>query len=145
MPRDQLPEIRPFLQRIDGFIDLTGSLPWLRDVMKRNTEMSVQLRFVGERSFSLSAAASMIGDMRTNGMEDLASVVEKRAADCAFLEVDYAGSSSRWVILPDRRSILWHFNGKPLDFVLSDFRMWDYQGWHSVGALVLPDGELRKP
>ena len=140
----QQPVTEVFLRRIEGVVDLVTTVPWLKTYAKEHPEVKIHLRFVGDRSFSIKANKDMVDDLRRHGQERVAEVVEHLAPDCAFLEVEEGYRHwSRWVVLPDRRSVLWHFQGsKALIFEADRFRTWDFFGFRSAGAVVSPDGEL---
>jgi hypothetical protein len=142
--KGQKPAPDVFLGGIDRFVLLVGSVPWLREYVKSHPDAKVELRFVADRSFSVMAAASLVNDLKEHGRESLATIVAREAPESAFLEVqDEHRQWSRWVILPDRRAVLWHFKGPgALLFSADQFRTWNYSGWTSVGALVSPDGAL---
>ena len=140
----QQPVTEVFLRRIDDLVDLVTTVPWLKTYAKEHPEAKIHLRFVGDRSFSLKAAKDMVDDLRRNGQERVAEVVEDLAPNSAFLEVEEGYRQwSRWVVLPDRRTVLWHFQGpKALIFEADRFRTWDFFAFRSAGAVVSPNGEL---
>jgi hypothetical protein len=140
--KGQQPTTETFLRRVNYFIDLVTSVQWLRTYVEGHPPTRVDLRFVGDRSFSIKAATSMVHDLRRNGQTAVSKVVEASAPDSAFIEVqDEKGQWSRWLVLPDRRTVLWHFKGpKALHFPDEQFRTWDFAGWRSAGALISPEG-----
>ena len=99
-----------------------------------------------DRSLSNKALKNFAADMHKIGTDALANEVKQVESDVAVLNVS---QGDWWLILPDRRMILWRYESVAglLGWKKSDFderECTDYQGGTGgcVGTLFSPDGEL---
>ena len=108
----KLDSLEPFLKRSSYYVDLTLSVPWFAEYVKNNPEAKVEIRFVKDRSIGERAAESFAEDMKKHGRTDLLQKMNNLLKDSAFIEVtENNGDYSRWIVLPDKRMVLWHFRG----------------------------------
>jgi len=60
-----------------------------------------------------------------------------------FLEANESGIWSRWIVFPNRETLLWHFKSdSALGFKAADMKLWDYFGWKGAGILVNAEGAV---
>jgi hypothetical protein len=137
-----------FLQNAIKYEKLAFSVPWLNSLLSKYPAFRVQLLWVHDRSFSEKGMEVFAADMAILGKDALASEVRAEQTEVAVMTVKYG---DYWLILPDKRMILWRnasvsglLNFKPFD--LSIRRCSDYATTTGgcVGALVMPDGTLIK-
>lgn len=135
-----------FLNTIERYRSLAMSVSWLTEYLKANPKVSIELRFVTDRSFSEKAMRIFADDMKGVGKEALATEVAAVQKDVSLIAVGRDYYQAHWLILPDGRMILWRYRGadallkwKPDDFTHKDCK--DYQG-QCVGAVISPDGML---
>jgi hypothetical protein len=134
--------------RIEPYVTLALSVPWLSEYRANHPEQKMYIRFVHDRSVSDKAMQNLAADMEQIGKGALADEVKLVQNDAAFVFLDYG---SDWIVLPDKRMILWrHY--RPASFLKwseSDFpfkRCADYNayGGGCVGMMVSADGVLEK-
>ncbi|HUK86258.1 MAG TPA: hypothetical protein VLT85_01225 [Terriglobales bacterium] len=139
----RLKDVEPLLTKVDSYEALALSPVWFRMYLVTNPKTEVEIRFVRDRSLSLKAGEDLLNDLRKHGKESVARELEAQQERCVFLEVNDKGEGrwSRWVVLPDGRMVLWHFQGgSVLNWRAAEFSSWDFFGWHSVGAVIASDG-----
>ncbi|HEX8734677.1 MAG TPA: hypothetical protein VF721_05090 [Pyrinomonadaceae bacterium] len=136
-----------FLGNIDAIISRALSVEWLGKYIAENPETELEIRFVGDRSFSPKAQESFLEDLKVFGANALNAEILNQLEKCVFLQVSEKGSKwSRWLILPDKRMILWQVNGdsalkwKPADFETRN--MYKTKDWFQMKAIILPNGEI---
>lgn len=133
-------------ERIAPYEAVAFSVPWLDLYLADHPEQPLYIRFVHERSFSPKAMQNFAADMKELGKESLANEVAAVQDQAALVFLDYG---SWWIILPDKRMILWrhYLPAGFLKWQTTDFkfqRCADYNsnGGGCVGAVVSADGTL---
>lgn len=137
-----------FLEKIDRIVQQTLSVPWLSKYIADNSETEFEIRFVENRSLSAKAKESFLEDLNKFGANGLNAEILKLIDECVFLEVSEKSPSrwSRWLILPDKRMILWQINGesvlkwKPSDFETRN--LYDTKDWFQSKAIISPEGKI---
>jgi hypothetical protein len=142
--KGKLPAVDAFVSRSPEYAELVLSVPWLHAYLNDKPNSKIELRFVNDRSLSWKAERDLAQDLRSHGKPELAERVDRDAAESAFIEVNSHDSCwARALVFPDRTVLLWHFQcDQALGFHASQFSTWDFYGWHSVGAMIEPDGSL---
>jgi hypothetical protein len=133
--------------RLSQYETLVLSVPWLSQYLERNPQQPVYIRLVGDRSFSRKAMQVFAADMKALEKDSLATEV---AAVQSQVVLVFLGYGSDWIVLPDKRVILWR-HSTPASFLkwsASDFlprRCADYNesGGGCIGALISPDGVIQ--
>lgn len=146
---DKVQNIEIFKQRIDSYLNLVNSVPWLKDFIDTSGK-PVWLRFVKNRSFSQKGMQSFAEDMKTLGKTDLAEEVEKVQDKVAVLSIggglEYY--QSFWLILPDGRSVVWrHYYVSPLPGITFTGKECAQNRSNTkpcVGALISREGKVLK-
>jgi hypothetical protein len=135
-----------FLTGIDAMVDHTLSVPWLSAYLKGHPDTSIEVRFVTDRSLSPKAAEYLLGTLKEFGAETLAAEVQGQLDRSVFLEVRQEGGWSRWLILSDRRAILFDFQGDAaLNWKVEELTTrtrYDVKYWHMAKAVIAPNGDV---
>lgn len=137
-----------FVERIDGIVNLVFSVPWLDKYIKNHPENKFEIRFVKDRSFSEHAEIGFWEIMKKGGKEQRVKAISNEISQSAFLQINETdGGWSRWLVLPDRRMILWDFRSSSvLKWKPSDFETWDRfddtPDWFSACAIITKDGKI---
>ena len=140
---EKLGSLKPFLEKSNYYVDLTLSVPWFEKYVKEHPEVTVEIRFVEDYSMSKKARKSLLDDMEGNKVS-LANKIKPLLKDSCFLEIDEGqGRFSRWVVLPDRKMVLWHFMGdKVVKWNSSQFDTWNDYGFSRACAIISATGEI---
>jgi hypothetical protein len=135
-------------KRLPPYQSLVFSVPWLSEYLTAHPDQHLYIRFVHDRSFSRKAMEAFEADMRKIGNDALVADVAANQDKAALILLDYG---SDWIVLPDKRMILWRHYEPPsfLKWNASDFKMQrcaDYNGngGGCVGAVISPDGKLQR-
>jgi hypothetical protein len=135
-----------FLQDVPRYEDLALSVPWLARIRTKCPNCATGLFWVHDESLSDKALKNFAADMHAIKKDALANEVRKVQSQVAVLNIGYGGW---WLVLPDRRMVLWRYDSKLglLGHKASEFHVHectDYQGLLGgcVGALFSPNGEL---
>lgn len=144
---DKVQNVEIFKQKIDQYLSLLNSVPWLADFIGTSGK-PVWLRFVKNRSFSEKGMRSFAADMKALGKSDLASEVEKVQDKVVVLSIggglEYY--QSFWLILPDGRSVVWrHYYVSPipqLSFTSKECANPRSNTKPCVGALISREGKI---
>jgi hypothetical protein len=137
-----------FQKNIDRIVARVVSVAWLSRAINERPETEFEIRFVEDRSLSRKARESFLEDLQVFGANALSRETLNGLEDFIFLQVSEKSrkSWSRWLVMPDGRTILWQINGefalnwKPADF---DSRMmYDRKDWVQTRAVILPDGQI---
>ena len=135
-----------FLQEVPRYEDLALSVPWLAKIRTKCPTCATGLLWVHDESLSDKALKNFAADMHAIKKDALANEVRKVQSQVAVLNIGYGGW---WLVLPDRRMVLWRYDSKLglLGHKASEFHVHectDYQGLFEgcVGALFSPNGEL---
>src|SRR5262249_2601180 len=92
--------INELAERIDPYVSLALSVPWLNEYRANHPEQKMYVRFVHGRSFSDKAMQNFTADMKQLGKEYLADEVARFQDKVALVFLDYGGD---WIVLPDKR------------------------------------------
>ena len=145
----RLNAVDQFLARIEDYVALVGSIPWLAEFMNRHPDQEVELRYSRERSLARKAALSDLGkELRDHQKNEIADRLTRESDKCALLQIgDPAGRSSTWVVFPNREMLLWQFDG---DSALK-WKKNQLDGWgcpvltRCTGIVIQPNGTLAPP
>jgi len=137
-----------FLARIEDYVTLVRSVPWLAEFMNRHPDQEVELRYSRERSLARKAALSDLGkELRGHQKNEVADRLTRESDKCALLHIgDPAGHSSTWVVFPNREMLLWQFDG---DSALK-WKANQLDGWgcpvltRCTGVVIQPNGTLAR-
>lgn len=121
------------LRDVWRYVTLIDEIPWLKEFIVAHPDEVFNLRFVHDRSFSRKAMDAFAEDMRTHGKADLAEQVASVQDRIALLAVGKLYPKAYWLVMPDRRLILWRFSGYSLGTLrwkAEDFPNWNcsFQG-----------------
>jgi hypothetical protein len=135
-----------FLQNAAQYEELVLSVPWLNRLLGKRPVWPITLMWVHDCSFSDKAMRQFANDMHKLHKDALANEVRNMRTKVAVLSVSYG---DWWLVLPDRRMILWRYESVSglLGLNRSKFstqECTDYQGVTGgcVGAIVSPGGDL---
>jgi hypothetical protein len=138
-----------FMASFDRYVNLVLSVPWLNSFIRANPRTYFQLRYVGDRSFSEKAFQIFAADMRLQKKESLVREVEAVQKDVSLLSVGWRYNRDYWLVLPDKRVVLWRFKpyGQPIKWPAAASSAWDCSkyGDKCSGAMISVDGELEGP
>ncbi len=133
-------------QRIAPYEALALSVAWLNGYLAEHPEQPLYIRFVHDRSFSVKAMQNFAADMKGLNKESLANevaAVQDRAA------LVFLGYGSDWIILPDKRMILWrhyapagYLKWQATDFKIERCADYNANGGGCVGSVVSPVGDI---
>ena len=139
---NKLPTFNIFLEKIDSIVGHVLSVPWLVKHLAENPTTKIEIRFVTDRSFSEKAQESFVESMIEGKAEDLLAPIKASLANSVFLEISENGRWTRWLVLPDRRMVLWHYKTESvLGWDLSKAKSWERYGWNET-RFELADGVL---
>jgi hypothetical protein len=141
---DKVWGVEEFLGKASRFEDLALSVPWLAQLRMKYPKWGTTLLWVHNTSFSDKAMQNFAADMHLAGKDGLAEEVRRVQQDVAVLNIGYG---DYWLILPDRRMVLWRYESVSGLLGFKHFaahKCADYQGVSGgcVGAVVSPEGEL---
>ncbi|CAN5855472.1 hypothetical protein BH20ACI4_BH20ACI4_27740 [soil metagenome] len=146
--QDKLEGFWLFYSEIDGIIQQVRSVPWLSKYIEENPETEFEIRYVENRSFSPKGKAEFLEDLKKFGANALSSDILNNLDRSSFLQVSknkHLGWSY-WLILPDKRMILWQINGDAgLLWKHSDFKTlnkYETKDWFQTKAIISPNGEI---
>lgn len=132
-------------ERIERVAALPLSVPWFKAFVEQHPGIEVILYFDTDRSLP-PLWLRMFTDSMNQGNEEqkaLGAEVARSAAAVSFLRVRGGEDRwSRWIVLPDRRMILWEYHG---DGVLEGRVPACVQVPCRVGLLVPPEGRFGAP
>jgi hypothetical protein len=139
-----------FLRAITPYEDLVLSVPWLKAFLHRHPATAIRLDYVDSVSLSKNALTAFTADMHAIGRDDLAAMVAPLRARAAVLSVGDMFDETAWIVLPDRRMVLWHYAGtdglfkwKPEDFAARPCSaIVLFQDGGCTGAVISPDGKV---
>lgn len=135
-----------FLRLAPTYEQLTQSVPWLGEFLATHPKTAAEMLFVHDSSVGDHALQVFAADMTAIGKRRLAEEVRGVRQDAVLLALGYGGY---WILLPDRRMILWRYSSSPglLKWGEADFsprRCSSYNDIHGgcVGAVVSADGNV---
>ncbi len=113
--RERVVGVDVFLKQSDIFERLSLSVPWLAEYRKVHLGVSIHLYYVHSASLADRGLKVFRADMKTIGRGQLATNVEAIHDRVALLVIDENNgqtfTKSHWIVLPDRRMVLWRFSG----------------------------------
>lgn len=140
-----------FLRSAPKYETLALSLPWLNDFMREHNKVPIRISYVHNASFGERAMQMFAADMHSIGKDALVEEIKARQSDIALLITGMTYAESYWLVMPDKRMVLWRYAGpsgllkwKPNDFVAGKCSAYAPVSGGCVGAVVSPDGELMK-
>lgn len=133
-----------FLGSVDRYLNRALSVPWLNRFMHTRSGTWVELRFVGRRSFSEKAMQIFAADMRLRGKESLVKEVEAVQKDVTLLAVGWKYNRDYWLVLPDKRVVLWRSYADPIKWEWLKSSGWDCSNYgdHCIGAIISTSGRV---
>src|SRR5208283_1889171 len=92
-----------FLARIEDYVALVRSIPWLAEFMSHHMNNQLQLRYGGKRSLGRMDELSHLGkELRDHHKNKLADRLVAESDKCALLTVaNPTGRWSVWVVFPN--------------------------------------------
>jgi hypothetical protein len=132
------------VHRATEYVQLAVSPKWLNEFLSAHPKFSLEVRFVEDRSLSPKALKTLAEDLEKVGKKDLALQISAAPEKVAFVELE--GSNwSRWIVMPNGDVVLWMFEGQDVaNWTAKDFTTIDCYGWRCAGAVISPDGQIRK-
>lgn len=138
-----------FLARIENYMALVRSIPWLVEFMSEQRKNEVKLLYGPERSLGRRLVMSDLDkELREHHKNQLADRLIAEYDRCALLQVEgSAGRWSRWVVFPNREMLLWKFEG---DSALK-WKAAQLDGWECdvlmrcTSVVIQPNGTLGPP
>jgi hypothetical protein len=135
-----------FLKNIDEVVALPLSVPWLSTYLAEHPEVRMEIRFVTDRSVSPRLASYFLETIKAFGAENVTLQVKTMLVNSTLVTFDGAVGWSRWLVLPDRRMVLFDFQGsKILKWELTDFETrtrFNSNNWHKAKAIINPQGQI---
>ena len=137
------------LKKINNYYKLFQSVSWLSEKIQIDTTIKIELHFTKGLSFSYKAQTSFLSDLSlfNDGDERMMEELLPQLTQSVFLEITEGdGKYSRWIVLPNKEMILWHYKGDTvLDFNLETIKYGNYYGHKSVFLRVTPEGKIITP
>jgi WG repeat protein len=134
-----------FLNTGSRYEDLTLSVTWLMDWLRKHPDKHAYLFNVHGLSFGEHAMQMFSNDMKLRDRNDLVEKVRAQQAQIALLKIDGAD----WLIFPDRHLLLWRYewsrgllNWTPDDFGEGECADYRVNGGGCSGREVSPEGML---
>jgi hypothetical protein len=104
-----------FLEKAPQFEKLVLSVPWLNHyVQEEHHKVLIRLSFVGSASLSDADMKVFDADMHAIGRDELTPQIEAAKDRIALLIVGFGAEESDWLVLPDRRMLLWRYWQTPI-------------------------------
>ena len=135
-----------FLAKIGEYENLVESVPWLTRYRTENPSVLFQLTFVHNESFGDKAMSVFEGDMKAIGKSTLTEEIRAVQDKVALIAAGYGGY---WLVLPDRRMVLWRYSTTAglLNLTAAALRTTRCVEYNTVsggcvGAIVTPDGAV---
>jgi hypothetical protein len=149
--KGQTEGVEEFLRSASKYENLVLSVPWLKSLMDDQPRIQYRLSYVHDASLGDKAMGVFAEDMRRMGRRALADEVRAVQSEVALLIIGMRYYESYWLVLPDRRLVLWRYRGGTglLKWTMNDFVGTEcsrYQGTtdRCVGRIVSADGTLVK-
>jgi hypothetical protein len=147
--KDSIEGLEQFLQAAAKYEQLALSVPWLNDYIRDHPKVPVRISYVHNRSFGDKAMSSFVEDMKARQRQDLIALVQSKVDEVALLMVGNTYSESYWLVLPDKRMLLWRYGGPSglLKWARDDFPAGQCASYQTSyggcsGREVKPDGNL---
>jgi hypothetical protein len=140
-----------FLGAANKYESLVLSVPWLANYIRERDKVPVRISYVHNASFGDKAMKVFTGDMHALGKDDLVHEVAVKQSEITLLITGMTYAESYWLIFPDKRMILWRYNGpsgllkwKPPDFRTAECANYGVPFGGCVGATIDSDGNLMR-
>jgi hypothetical protein len=146
--RGQTEGVEAFLRSVKKYEDLVFSVPWLKALMVEQPRVQYRLSYVHDASFCDKAMGVFTADMRKLGKRRLAEEIRSKQSEITLLMTGMKYYESYWLLLPDKRMILWRYRGATglLKWGAVEFsggECSEYEGMDQcVGNIVSADGVL---
>jgi WG containing repeat len=134
-----------FLKTASQYEDLTLSVTWLMDWLRKHPDRHAYLFNVHGLSFGEHAMQTFTKDMRLRERDDLVEKVRAQQSKIALLKIDGAD----WLIFPDRHLLLWRYewfrgllNWTPNEFGEGECADYRVNNGGCSGREVSPEGTL---
>lgn len=138
-----------FLARIDTYIALVRSVPWLAEFTRQQPQNEVALLYGPERSLSRKELMSRLNkELSEHHKNRLADRVLAESDKCALLQVEGpAGRWSKWIVFPNREMLLWEFHGdSALKWKAAELDSWECNMFmRCTSTVIQPNGTLGPP
>jgi hypothetical protein len=141
--------VEAFLREMNKYERLLLSVPWLVDYIRANKKVVVRLSFVHDASFGDKARKVFVGDMKALGKDRLATEILEQESEIALLIIGWTYAEAYWLVLPDKRMLLWRYNGpsgllkwNAADVKTSECADYGEPFGGCVGVMVDADGNL---
>ncbi|HEX2592373.1 MAG TPA: hypothetical protein VHL34_12795 [Rhizomicrobium sp.] len=157
--------VREFDEKIVRYEALLSSMPWLvqalhadatananlvyMDDPSQNPDLTAKIVYVNDASLNAATLAAFRADMHAGGNDRLADDVAAVLDDAILLNTGHWTSQAVWIVLPDRRTILWRYGSqdKLLNWQASSIKSRPCNGpqileHYCSGAVISADGKL---
>jgi hypothetical protein len=138
-----------FLGSVNKYESVLLSVSWLADYVREHAKVPARISYVHNASFGDKALMVFTSDMRALGREDLVREVTIKQSEITLLITGMTYAESYWLIFPDKRMILWRYNGpsgllkwKPSDFRTAECADYGVPFGGCVGATIDSDGNI---
>ena len=141
----ELGSIQPILDSAHELIQFILSIDWFSDYLKKNQDISVEVRFVRNKSMSNYLTQKIMEEFRYKD-KFLVQEIKKHEKTAIFIEIHEGKVGfSRWIVFPDKRMLLWHFQGNTvLKWNLDHFDTWETYGFNRAGTFISANGEIEE-
>jgi hypothetical protein len=137
----RLASLEPFLQRIDALEDRVLAVPWLAEDIAAHPDTTIEIRFVTNRALGTNAAEHILEVLKKTGRTSLAERLTPLLGDSILLVASEGSNWSRWILLPDGTTMLWHYKGHvPLGRTEASVAPWDCNSFWCSARIFGPDG-----
>jgi len=137
------------LREMGKYESLVLSVRWLSDYLRAHEKVPIRISFVHDASLGKKALKTFVDDMSALGNEKLVNEINEKRAEVALLITGIKYAESYWLLMPDKRMILWRYNGpsgllkwKASDFHTSECADYGVPFGGCVGAVIDVDGNL---
>jgi len=128
------------------------SVPWLKTFIQQHQEVPFRIFYTDTFSLSNAAIHLFAADMHAAGKDQLAREVKRQQSSAILLMVGSRLRMSYWILLPDKRVILWKYapfgHAALLKWTPDSFPSFNCRtgnGSICAGAMISSDGALLKP
>src|SRR5437763_8950387 len=90
---------------------LARSIDWLTAYMLRSAKVPIRISYVHDSSIGAKAMSVFTADMRALHHDDLLADIVAHHSEAVLLITGMTYAESYWIILPDKRMVLWRYNG----------------------------------
>ena len=101
--KEQVQGLDVFLGGIDHYVQQALAVPWLAAAIREHPDARIELRFVDDRSFSAKGEKWL----RNSAPPELIARIGPSLSLSTFIQAREGNCWSRWIVLPDRRVLLW--------------------------------------